>query len=171
MNCLWEANGDFVCENPKQPKKNKFYNKEIIENFEQNSINNYWQNSIDYPGNDIGGSYVKNTDQCKTLCVNDKRCVAAVYTNNDNNPYCWLKGNLDPNSKINADDRNTWLKIDGLYKQTCINCKLPAYDGNPNILSCQCKNDSGGWNRNSTLSILTCTATNNIINQDGNISC
>jgi len=115
MNCLWEANGKLVCENQKQVKQNK-----IIENFEDNNINNYWQNSTDYPGNDIGANYVTNTDQCKTLCINDNRCIAAVYANNNNNPYCWLKGGLEQNSKVsNADDKNTWFKIDGSYKQTC----------------------------------------------------
>jgi hypothetical protein len=167
MNCLWEANGKFVCENQKQSKKQN----QFIENFEQNNINNYWQNSTDYPGNDIGGDYVKNTDRCKILCINDQRCIAAVYANNNNNPYCWLKGGLDKNSKITADDRNTWFKIDGSYKQTCKNCKLPAYDGNPNVLSCQCKNASGGWNRNANLFIPNCGATNNISNQNGDLQC
>lgn len=164
MNCLWEANGNFVCE--------KVNNKKIIEGFEENNINNYWQNSIDYPQNDISSQYVKNTDQCKTLCINDKRCIGTVYANNNNNPYCWLKAKLDKNLKVNnAYDRNTWFKIDGPYNQTCKNCRLPAYDGNPNVLSCQCKNGYGGWNRNAVLPIPDCKVTNNIWNENGNLKC
>jgi len=168
MNCLWQANGDFVCD---QPKKNS--NKKVIEGFSVNSANDYWQNSSDYPGNNIDSQNVTNADQCKSICVNDSRCVGTVYTDNgeDKQSMCELKGTLNPTSKISNTSKNTWFKIDGNFKQSCKNCQIPSsIDGNTDTMSCQCPT-STGWNLQATLSLPSCVNTTNINNDNGNLTC